>query len=265
MMRLAQIAGAVVLAAGAAVAGENPAPRMFPQELTFHLTFDDETVNPELGRVPITRVSKRPQGGFAFAPGLFGHGLAGGWASYRIGGEQPIADLSRPGSAVVWIRLAREAPEPRVDRLGRKLEQGASLLAFIGEKASYTLGKSPDDTDGNGTIWFHSLAKRASGQRVDRRCTPRFSFRDWTVGDWRMVALAWTSDSLCVSINGRPFAKTPAGLPLGELPINTLYVRGAADGKPNWWVIDECSIFNRKLSDEEVGKLYEATKKEAGI
>ncbi|MBQ2632086.1 MAG: hypothetical protein IJG13_20610 [Kiritimatiellae bacterium] len=245
-------------------AGENPVTRLFPQDLSFHVTFDDETVNPSLGATPITRVSKRPQGGFAFADGLFGKGLTVGWPGWKIDPGNPIIDMSRPGTAVCWVKLVK-TPKPR-DAIGRKWEAGGGFFSVRDDKGNaYLFGKSTDCGVGNGQVWFHCFVKRENGMRVNTWCARSCSVDDWTEGTWRMFAFSWTADALCVSIDGAPFAAHPCPLPLGELKPTTLSFRGVAYGKPGWWLVDECSVLTRKLSDEEVRTLYEKTKKEAGI
>lgn len=247
------------------LAAENPVPRLFPQDLSFHLTFDDETVNPSLGRTALTYVSKRPQGGYAFTQGLFGSGLAGGWPQWSIGsGERPIIDMSRPGTAVCWVKLVK-TPPPR-ESIGRKWEAGGGFFSVRDEKSNaYLFGKSADTGWGGGQLWFHCLVNRANGSRVNTWCASPCSFKDWKEGTWRMFAFAWTSDALCISVDGAPFVFKPCPLPLGELKPTTLSFRGNSSGMPGWWVIDECSVFTRKLSDEDVRNIYEETKKEAGL
>ena len=253
-----------VCLASSAFAGENPITRLFPRDLSFHVTFDDETVNPSLGATQITRVSKRPQDGFSFADGLFGKGLTVGWPSWKINPEIPVIDMSRPGTAVCWVKLVK-TPRPR-EAIGRKWEAGGGFFSVRdGNGNAYLFGKSPDCGVGSGQVWFHCYVKRANGQRVNTWCARPCSFGDWTEGTWRMFAFSWTADALCVSVDGAPFASQPCPLPLGELKPTILSFRGVAGGKPGWWLVDECSVLSRKLSDEEVGVLYEKTRKEAGI
>ena len=246
-----------------AFAGGNPITRLFPRDLSFHVTFDDETVNPSLGVTPITRVSKRPQGGYSFADGLFGKGMTVGWPGWKVDRESPIIDMSRPGTAICWVKLVK-TPKPR-DAIGRKWEAGGGFFSARDDNGNaYLFGKSTDCGVGNGQVWFHCFAKRENGIGVNTWCSSPCSFNDWAEGTWRMFAFSWTADALCVSVDGAPFTSRPCPMPLGELKPTILSFRGVASGKPGWWIVDECSVLTRKLSDEEVRVLYEETRKESG-
>ncbi|MBQ6330196.1 MAG: hypothetical protein IJI35_14345 [Kiritimatiellae bacterium] len=132
--------------------------------------------------------------------------------------------------------------------------------------------KSVDCHWGDGVVMLYVCRKDEFGKLLTRCVGARLTYTDWKVGDWRMVAAAWTTDKLFISVDGKPFAERPYDFPLGKL-AGSVYV------KSDYWVekrdrgndalstfsVDEATVFDRKLTDTELALIYEKTKKEAGL
>ena len=250
------------------LAATNPVVSMFPQNVTFHAGFDDGTVEAAIGMTPD---HSRSWKNYVLCDGLFGKALSRGMVGYQQRPEQPIVDGERPGSVVLWVRLNAEQ-QPRTRGLA-KWEGGGGFFEAAGDGgARLIVMKSVDCHWGDGVVMLYVCRKDEFGKLLTRCVGARLTYTDWKVGDWRMVAAAWTTDKLFISVDGKPFAERPYDFPLGKL-AGSVYV------KSDYWVekrdrgnyalstfsVDEATVFDRKLSDAEVASIYEKTKKEAGL
>lgn len=253
---------AALLLLMSAQAGSNPIFNMFPGRISFFVGFDEKTLEPSIGVTP-TPSDK----GCLFADdGLFGPGLAKGIVRFAQNGETPLADTKRPGTFVFWVKQIAE-PKP-IHRGMHDFEKGMFFMDVSGTSGKRLILMKSSDTDwGRGAIWFHYSGKKATGDRfasfVDTRC----STVGWKPGEWRMVAAAWTSDQLWVSVNGAPFVHRPYEVRMDSM-LGDLYVRCGDFSKelrPCEFVVDEFAVLTDRLSDEEVKTLYEKTRQEAGL
>lgn len=250
------------------LAAANPVVSMFPLDVTFHVGFDDSTIEAAVG---MCRDHPSSLKNYSLCDGLFGKALSRGMVSYGQNPVQPLVNGERPGSVVLWVRLNREQ-KPRTRGLA-KWEGGGSYFEAMGDGGTRLLVmKSVDYHWGDGAVLLYVCSKDRFGKMLSRNVGARLSYADWEVGRWRMVAAAWTADKLFISVDGRPFAERPYDFPLGKLAggvyIKTSYwdeKRDRGNAEPADVTVDEVTIFGRKLSDGEVAAIYEKTKKEAGL
>ena len=248
------------------LAAVNPVVTMFPQNVTFHVGFDDGTVEAAVGLTPS---HSRSWKNYTLCDGLFGKALSRGMVCYAQNPAQPLIDGERPGTVVLWVRLNAKQ-EPRTRGLA-KWEGGGGYFEAMGDNGTRLIVmKSVDYHWGDGAVLLYVCGKDEFGKTRSRNVGARLSYTDWEVGAWRMVAAAWTADKLFVSVDGKPFAERPYDFPLGKL-AGGVYVKSShwnekadrGNTALSTVSVDETTIFNRKLTDAEVAALYEQTKKAA--
>ena len=255
-------------AVSSAAAGANPVLDMFPRDVTFHLTFDDGTVDPSVG---LTKMRGAAFDGAAFEDGLFGKACVAGWFRYEQDPRSPLLDATRPGTAVVWVKLRREAQPVDVGKRELPLEPGTSFLRAEGPDSRFLIfRKSTDLYWKSGEIWLlHGGLDHETRARFQTYASQRCSFVGWEVGEWRMVAAAWSADALYVSVNGAPWSKamcTPLVAMLRPLWVQANSVYGPKNRSTDGLVaLDEITIFSKRLSETELKLLYERTCRAAGI
>lgn len=253
-----------LVVAGTLMASEppvNPIVEDFAKELTFHLDFDDGTVQPAVGRTTLgPDAVKRSR---LTSSELGGQALVNGMLAYAQHPESPLIDTTRAGTIICWVRLNGEQ-NPRTHDLN-KWEGGATFFDVSGPSgAQLLLMKNPNCLWGRGALTFYTNFKDAGGKVHTASVEARCSYADWKVGEWRMVAAAWTAAKIYVSVNGAPFVSNPLVQPLlrfsGGVYVTATYwndKRPEANQEPGTFAVDEVSILNRKLTDEEVKSIYE--------
>ena len=253
-----------VCATFAAVASStplNPIVDDFSRELTFHLDFDDGTVQPAVGKTTIPRekrdcfrMDESALGGKALVNGQFG---------YPQDSSVPLLDTSKPGTVICWVKLNR-AQEP-VNQGLLKLERGSTFFEVIGpDGTQFLIMKSSSMVWGRGAMSFYVNWKDGGGGLKSSSVAARASFVDWKVGEWKMVAAAWTAEKLYVSVDGKPFNSAPLVEPLrryaGPVYVTATYwidEKPKTKTEPGLFTVDEVSILNRKLTNDEIKSVYE--------
>ena len=238
----------------------SPLVEMFPREVTFYHGFDDG-VNPAIGMTG--------QGNWKnfhlSDDGLIGKCLDIGTPGYNQNPAQPLIDTTKPGSVVIWAKLLCEQ-KPIVKGLA-KWEGGGGLFEAMGNGCRMLIMKSVDHHWGDGAVWVFFEGRDEHGAHFSTCARAHCSFTDWKVGEWRMIAAAWTAEKLYISVNGKPFASAPYNKKMGALRGGVYFKAGywnAKDPKPGMFAIDECAIINRKLSDDELAEIYARTLKLSG-
>ena len=239
----------------------NPIVTDFSRELTFHLDFDDGTVQPAVGKTTIPRekrdnfrMVKSELGGQALVNGQFG---------YPQDPSAPLLDTSKPGTVICWVKLNREQ-QPVVRGL-QKWECGSTFFDVIGPGGTqFLIMKSSSMEWGRGTMTFYVNWKDIGGKLKTASVAARASFVDWKVGEWKMVAAAWTAEKLYVSVDGKPFNAAPLAEPLrryaGPVYVTATYwvdAKPKSKTEPGLFTVDEVSILNRKLTDDEIKSVYD--------
>ena len=249
-----------------AAAMANPIVEMFPRELTFLSTFDDGTLEPSLGKTTKGKAFKD----FALDDdGVFGKALVSGYFSYAQDKIRPLVDTSKPGTLICWVRLNVELKPNRQGLI--TYEPGFTFIDLLGPDGSLLVKKSDTHSWGKGAMQVFACTKDKFGKSRMCNASAACTCTDWKVGEWRMVAAAWTAEKLYISVNGRPFSSSPLAAPL-KPHLGPFYLQvkmwrhkdAAADAKAGGYAVDEVAALNRKLSDEEVAALYAATLKSRG-
>jgi opacity protein-like surface antigen len=238
---------AALMTAAAAQEAVNPVMEKFADHISLYVNFDDETVNPALAGGEKTL--KAPPRNPGFAPGLFGKALRLGSASYHCPGN---IDFSKPGTLIYWMAPAGEWP------VEGKYPYLFPFVAFPGD-SKIVMGRQAGDY-GKTRIYLNV----ETPERKDwvGNGIAGGSGRDWAKDSWHMIVFSWTPESTGISVDGKPVNEVALKRPLakgeGEWFAFTTQLK---DDSVHQVMIDEITVLNRKLSDEEVKSLYDETLK----
>lgn len=236
----------------------NPVVDLFPKEITFYCGYNDGTPQPEIGLTTLPPTMKQ----FHVADdGLIGGCLDAGMPRFAQDSAQPLIDTTRPGSIVLWVRLQKE--QQPIPRGLAKWEGGGGLFEVVGAEGRRILVmKSVDHQWNDGAVWVFFEGKDETGAHFSVSAATRCSFVGWEVGEWRMISAAWNAEKLFISVNGKPYVSRPYGKKIGALngPLSFRASYWKGEGQvSDMFAIDECMVFSKKLSDDEVAQIYERT------
>jgi hypothetical protein len=235
-----------------ATAGDLFAQHQLPigfDSITFELNFDNGVAMAEIssGRAKLINTL----GVLKYAKGLKGKALVcgegGGKLLYHLKGN---IDFSSPGSVVFWVKpieWEKAAELPRVFFWGVESSKG-----FLGVQIA------------NGP-------KKSSPLQRDLRCLLLYfkSIPDSTLSikgfgrgerrKWRMITFEWDENRVFLSIDGKPPAmKTLHGkLNSKAFSSHAFSIGSHVHAK---YMLDEFKIYSRKLSDNELFKIYSSYK-----
>lgn len=247
------ILGVAACFVGAAVTASaaSPIEELYGKHVTCHIDFDDGKVSDVGGCSNIAKDTKIGEGGL-----LGSKGLVGGGISFLLPEGQKVFDTTKPGTQVFWLKLVKDFPDPLPNEPGETLF-GASwtpqkrLLVF--KQGNLKWGEATIDT------FFQS--QQPDGKLVSARVGYGGSLRRWEKGTWHMIVSQWRPDGVAHSFDGEPFKKVAATMQMGPFhgPINwRLYDHG--DAKTANYVMDEISLLDFGMSDEQVAALYKEYK-----
>ena len=228
----------------------SPVTELYPGHTTFYLNFDDGTGAPSVGDVKAQGKPLVGEGGMFGSKGL----LAGG-PRYSLPKGQKVFDTKKPGTLVFWLKLVEkptEIPkyEPGETFFSADWSPTRRILVF----RQGNLGWGGAGIDG----FFEG--KAPDGKRVTARVGQRGkgTMKTWEVGEWHMCAFVWRPDGLEFSWDGLPFAKTVNREVLGAFSGAIRFGLYPIKGKEtSHYVMDECSILDFKLSDDQVKELHD--------
>jgi hypothetical protein len=224
-----------------------PELRGLMEWVTFGLSFDGATLNPDMARGECRgQRSHSP----AFAPGVVGRaarigGLGdGAWGVYPQAGNFPI---SRRGALSLWLCpvnwnhqsdgytplvstsqggliVERQGPAYAADG---KLLRGEALLAVL-------------------------VARETGSASVAAECAR------WRAGEWHLVVVNWSWPRLELSVDGGPLAgkaakESPRASSFGDLRV------GSASGSPT--LIDELFVYGRPLAEAEIKVIWDSLRR----
>lgn len=222
----------------------NPALELFPDNLALLLNFDDGIGSPALMEGEI-KINGSKTLGFS-EQGLFGRSLAAGGITYQVKFEN--VDFGRETTVVFWMSLLKTE---KVDK-----EPLYIPLIIHGSQAKLLMGRQ-------GNVWgktnVYNYIYLPDKQKAMARIHGCASAKNWKPGEWHMFASTWTANLLEVSFDGQRFNQVAL---LAPIP-GTLEKIAVASAKDQI-LVDEVTVFNRKLSGDELKKLYEETLKAAG-
>ena len=242
-----------LICAGYSAEKNNPAGKLLGEELILHINFDDGKGVPLLMEGEITqKVSKKK---LKFSDrGIFGKALIGGNCTYLT--EFENLDFGKDGTLVYWIALMSNDPALDAKSISA-ISLGPSTPAWLlfqrqGWKKSCNL-----------MAVMYIPKKRGPLTRVFGISKTT----QWKIAEWHMVTVSWTASSLSIAIDdGTKNSLTPLLSPLPVLYGDpTGVIKKLNVGIPDHTLaVDEIMIFNKKLSPEEIKKLYEESVKNAG-
>lgn len=239
-------AGAFLPAAAGPAA--SPVTELYGGHTTFRLDFDGGDAAPSVGGVA-------PHGDPLVADGgMFGSkGLVGGHARFATGKGSKVFDTTRPGTLVFWLKLTGK-PD---DQSG--FEPGETFFsAQWTPRKRVLVFKQGNLKWGTATVDAFYESMRADGRRVtDRIGCGAGSMKTWNLGGWHMCAMTVTQDSLAFSWDGAPFRKTVLKESPGPFGGTLGFGIGRRDGGPGHYVMDECTLLDFALSDDQVRELHD--------
>lgn len=239
----------LALALTPAFSAENPVFKLFPGDVTFYLSFDEENSNADMAGgkgEPARKI-----GTVSYADGVFGG------KSLRSGQLQFDAaknlDLTLPGTVILWV-----APENWPAEKTEPKEKEPGFGAFYAHGGSYELiiGKMGGQPWGNGHmntyVQYPKLKKHVNcivyGAGVAK---------NWKNREWRMLACTYKGGNFTNSVNGRKPVTSVLPALMAE-PTRFFRLGTTAKDSDQYRVlVDEVVILKRALSDEEIRKLYD--------
>jgi len=253
------ICGMLVLQFGANAQGTtakgNPAQRLFGDDLAMLVSFDDGKGEADImdGEIEVNAgKSKNPQ--FA-EEGAWGKCFSDGSLSYKTKFEN--VDFGKPCTFAFWMALATD--DPAFDKLGACMPVA---LCPARDGAFLQLQRQGWTKCAN---LFTSLS--VPGKKTNNTMARIFGISkttQWKKGEWHLVAITWTPEELGLCVDGIHY--TVAALPSSIPKIFELSDNPGIDGlwlgvSPKDLKLDELMFFSRKLSKDEIQKLYQESLK----
>lgn len=236
------LASLIVPAALIAAAAENPIYKMYSDEITFSASFTD-TMEADManGKGEIKRVMTKDPA--TYKPGMFGKAIFGVDIMYDPMGN---IDTTVPGSVVVWAAPTwsseKKPKEPGFSLFGVHAYSKDQIYDLIFGKMSH---QPWNKGHLNAYVQYPKLKKVTSCIIWNRGMVEQ-----WPAGQWHMFVVTWGNGTITYSVDGKKSS-------VSEL----LEVLKA---KPQWFTIransfmvDEVTVLNKRLTDEEIAKLYQ--------
>ncbi len=247
MMKVFNFVLGSCFAAAAVFAAENPVCTLYPSDIRFYASFNDSTMEPDLasGDAVPTLVQGPPE----FTEGVSGKGLALGRAFFRAPRN---FELKTPGSVIFWVSPVnwpdKAAKEPGFTAFSGWTVKRAEVLT-AGKSVNQPWGKS-------GLNAYMQFPKN----HVNCSLMFKGNAKDWKNGRWHMLVLTWRPAGFSYSVDGGKsqfsYLKTPVGT-----DSEGFYFGISGKKEPCTVAMDEFVILGRALSDDEIAKLYEESRK----
>ena len=248
MRRLSTVLAALAVAV-TACAAENPVYTLFPDDLTFLLTFDDGTAQPEVGAVAAPAKPPKTPSYETVEGGVFGRALSAGRLEFaRDMDGKSLLDLSASGTVVCWIRYMNPVPKG----------QNPGMTFF-----QVSLDKTPTRSFGRiimmkqqSISWMNAFYEYVTDKRRSVAANTNCSYTNWKPGVWKMCVMTWTQDKIGFSQDGAPIYEQAYSEKFGtawRFVLSGPEIREKGRG----YQLDELAILDRKLSNEEIRTLYE--------
>ena len=239
--------GGLLLLGLAGGAAENPVYQLFPQDILFHVSFDEGKADAEMaaGKAEPIKTGKE----LVYGDGVFGgKALMGGKAVYH--GEKNL-DFSVPGSIICWI-----SPVGWTEALSAN-GKGRSYTAFqaYGKDYQFVMGKmggQPKGVQHMNFYFYYPPSKAVS-------CINYNSAGFRKPGEWKMLVATWDSGSFTTNVNTRQASGKKGVI---TTPPQRFSIGDSDSAEPEFpLLVDELVILKRALSQEEIKKLYEESVK----
>ena len=249
----------------AAIAGENPVFKWLNPEIIFCLSFDDETLLPDLSLGAVEPLSIT--GKASFVDGIYGKALLlGGDGGIQVKYHSACnVDLTRPGALSFWMapedwlqpgEEVKERPYLRFFHL-----QGAGAGYFFIQRQGFV----------NKTLPNGKLSKRS-----DMFQAGMYSFADWKNqllgaydtlnwqnGEWRFFVINWDRNGMSLHVNSKLKNQTRYSRVLDEKDFPdkkspSAFFRIGTGKSRETTRLDDLIVYRRNLNEEEIRKLYQA-------
>lgn len=236
-------------------AAGNPIFEKFPENVTFYLNFDDGTNTPSIGSA-----TPWSQNDFLIeGKGFLGKALKAGDVNMSI--SNTAIDPTIPGTCIAWL-----CPVKNIDPVDR--EPGFEYFQF-GLKDRYRLfGMKQADLPWK-AAWFQARVERPDAKNNSLICNDSATAPEgsataalWKAGEWKMIAVTWTSGNIGISINGEKAIETGLKEPLPRFDERGFICIRAGkfpDKKGFEYMLDEFVVLNKKLTDAELKAVYDAS------
>ena len=242
-------AGMSLLAARpAASAPVNPLYRMFPNDIRLLLSFDDGTIQPDVGAVspgkgrPAVETSEG---------GVIGRCLSAGRVAFppedMFG--KPLVDFDGPGTVICWVRYVEGVPKGK--------NPGITFFSAHFKPTEKCPSKRLIMMKQGGASCMNAFYEYFTDKRHWATAITPCDYGKWPLGEWRMCVMTWTAEKIGFSKNGEPLVEEAYGDRFGEL--SGFAVSAPAINDPGrFYQIDEFAVLGRKLTDAEIRTVYAA-------
>ena len=226
----------------------NPLYRMFPNDIRLLLSFDDGTVQPDVGAV---EPGKGRPAAETSAGGVVGRCLSAGRVSFRpldMFGK-PLIDFDEPGAVVCWVRYVGGVPKGK--------NPGITFFSAQFKPTRKCPNKRLIMMKQGGASCMNAFYEYFTDKRHWATAMIPCDYGKWPPGEWRMCVMTWTAEKIGFSKNGEPLVEVPYGDRFGEL--SHFAVSAPAINDPGrFYQIDEFAVLGRKLTDAEIQAVYDA-------
>ncbi len=172
--------------------------------------------------------------------GVSGNAMNGGSAAYDVKFDN--LEFGKEATLVFWFAFSQTAQE-----IDKRL-----LIPLIvnGEQSRLIVARQGW---GAGKCNFYTYVYLPDKQKAMSRVFGVGSVSKWKKGEWHMIAVTWTPNSLGISVDASIFDQVALSAPLPGV-LKQIAVNAGKD----CYMVDELIFFDRKLSQEELKKLYDA-------
>ena len=200
-----------------------------------------------------------PAGKVIFVDGVYGKGIRSGkgGTAIRFMRENNI-DFDNPGTVNVWFKIDCEhgTPGPAIPfwGVGSDDKRGILTVGVLNDPMKLCPCRRQ--------IGFLFISKkrpkyaRAFGVKTGQRriCS-----------GWHLLSSAWSGNKLFVSLDGVPYRSFELEKPLSDEELGYQKRFGVGWSYERWpYALDEFTVYGKKLSDDEIRKIYENGMKNIG-
>jgi len=218
-----------------------PEFRRLMEAVTFHLSFDRETLAPDMaeGAAPTPKPIGADDGnaGPRFSQGVVGRALVlgSGAAVYPRSGNVLLA---KRGALALWVR-----PEG-----WQRPRDGNCVFAMTTNASFYLQRQGPDEDD------QHRVRRHEGIQYLvflpENRRAALMEYAPWENDRWYLLAANWAWPTLELSVNGEPFQVASLPTVPDESAFGDLVIGNRSPAARG--LLDEVIAFRRPLSVEEI-------------
>jgi len=225
----------------------NPAIERFNLAITFYASFDGH------GEADMSIGDGKPYGNaqdLQYAKGIYGQALAVRNNTLIYHATDNI-DLSKSGSLIMWISPADDWTDADAP-----VQLGFATIHHQGE----TLLLARQGGKSNRQALMAIFAPKLMDIQT-RALTKNGNTTSWKKGEWHLLVVNWSKDSVELSVDGNTFIKvtsTSPAIPSDDKRTDISVAGNSTEKSP--YLIDELMILNRPLTNDEVSELFSLSK-----